>query len=853
MNGVKFPIPISPLTKWDDRFFFGLINEDKERNKLFVCNAISPGLKPKKRKTIRASPRNGKINQWVVGLYRAHGRPKFFDDNELEYPVQVIPWDYIAENNGQMSAAEFFWGEPSGITIKCDSIPLMGGVGNEGHIVIYDSTMDVFLKGFSYVGHGQIQCSDVKYLSSDDFVEIQESNQATPMTVDTSHQFLLLVPVQNNEHEERGVHSVLNVGAWQSLDKLFEEISLENKDINDKDGAKTQEAEYNLVAIDGEVRDANDEIAIQDEQQVFKDNGSDGLGRDGWGPLDKVILSDSVNGEDTELVGKELDMKHGLKFHSGDNTSDRPTQVTDDTTTEAPLPGVELFTESQDKDESDGLGRTKEILSDQMALSEEVNTSHPASNQIVGTMDAVPNPESNIEHNSASNPEDDSEEKPQVHKKDDRSPEEREMAFLERFKKYVKEECGFNYDDRDLERFHTCVKTGMMTLLGGDPGSGKSSLFELYARALAGDSKGCNFKQVDVNPTWMEPSDLMGYSTPNLNNSNGEKQFHESQCGLRSFLADLKGADERAPALVCFEEMNLARIELYFAEFIQLISRYELTSTKKNLPSYGGDDKQAPLIIPSDVRFVGTCNDDPTVKPMSNRFFDRSNFIRLSGDSKEWKRTSDEKKKNDTTASDGKEESPQEKGTFCLFARESGRIGECKSTMASAKDYGSWIKNPSREDSLKVGKKLDNILNEIRKELSAIVACPSPRVIGEILRYVCNRPFPAGVTDDTIRLYIALDEALVQRVISKCVPNALMRGKFEAAAKKVRETFEKGFKSAQGKGDQPVEESGDKPVEEKGEEIVSLTAERLDELEMETKSLFRWSGVEDYSNVNNAE
>lgn len=468
----------------------------------------------------------------------------------------------------------------------------------------------------------------------------------------------------------------------------------------------------------------------------------------------------------------------------------------------------------------------------------EADKMYPAIDPATNAMSAVPTPGSNIEPNDESNPEYDSEEKPQLHKgEDDRSPEESERAFLKGFKNYVKEECGFNYDDRDLERFHTCVKTGMMTLLGGDPGSGKSSLFELYARALAGDSKNCNFKQVDVNPTWMEPSDLMGYSTPNLNNSNGEKQFHESQCGLRSFLADLKGADERAPALVCFEEMNLARIELYFAEFIQLISRYELTSTKKNLPSYGGDDKQAPLIIPSDVRFVGTCNDDPTVKPMSNRFFDRSNFIRLSGDSKEWKRTSDEKKKNDTTASDGKEESPQEKGTFCLFARESGRIGECKSTMVSAKDYGSWIKNPSREDSLKVGKKLDNILNEIRKELSAIVACPSPRVIGEILRYVYNRPFPAGVTDDTIRVYIALDEALVQRVISKCVPNALMRGKFEAAAQKVRETFKTGFKSAQ----------------ENGEEMVSLTAERLDELEMETKSLFQWSGVEDDSNVNNAE
>lgn len=455
---------------------------------------------------------------------------------------------------------------------------------------------------------------------------------------------------------------------------------------------------------------------------------------------------------------------------------------------------------------NDGIDIVAPYPVDEMIAAQKANTDK-------GATPAVPTPASNINLNDESNPVDDSK------VKGDRSPEEREMEFLAGFKNYVKNECGFNYDDRDLERFHTCVKTGMMTLLGGDPGSGKSSLFELYARALAGNMGGGNFKRIDVNPTWMEPSDLMGYTAPNLNDPNGEKQFHESQCGLRGFLAEL-GSEEsnqqRAPALICFEEMNLARIELYFAEFIQIISRYEISAEDKKLPGYGGASKQEPLTIPADIRFVGTCNEDPTVKPMSDRFLDRSNVIRLSGDNKAWRNKDAE---------------------FQLFARGRGEIKGCSLQMVSAREYGSWVKTPSQDETKSLGNMLDGILSKIRVDLSAIVPCPSPRVVGEILRYVANRPFPSGVKDDNVRLYVAFDEALAQRVISKCVPNALMRGKFEAAAKKVRGAFEEGFKSAQ----------------EECEKIVSLTAERLDELERETKSLFQWSGVEDDSSIDNVE
>ena len=560
-----------------------------------------------------------------------------------------------------------------------------------------------------------------------------------------------------------------------------------------------------------------------------------------WAPLEKVTVLNQVNGGDTDSVDDDPSMKHGQKPEENDNTSDGLGQVTDDTATEDILPKAEMTIKSRGDEESN----SDEKAIDKMTVSKDGVGFQSAPNHLENTTPITPN-SGFIEKTDDGKPDGSSMEKSQTHSVDDEeSAKKTEREFLDRFKKYVKD-CGFNYDDSDLERFHTCVKTGMMTLLGGDPGSGKSSLFELYARALAGKSGERNFKRVDVNPTWMEPSDLMGYSTPNVNDPKGGMRFHESQCGLRRFLAELGNQSERAPALVCFEEMNLARIELYFAEFIQAISRYEISAEDKQLPSYGGNGTEGELAIPADIRFVGTCNEDPTVKPMSDRFLDRSNVIRLSGNNKAWKKTEEKDSAGKDEGQPEKEErkklnSAEEK--FCLFARKSGQIGECSSDRVSAKNFVKWVKKPSQEDIQKVGAELDDILNPIRKELSAIVACPGQRVVGEILRYVANRPFPPGVTDAKVRLYVAFDEALVQRVISKCVPNALMRGKFKAAADKVRETFAKGFSSEEEKKDKSGAE----------ETIVSLTAERLEELEEETKSLFQWGGVEDDSNVGNME
>lgn len=374
-----------------------------------------------------------------------------------------------------------------------------------------------------------------------------------------------------------------------------------------------------------------------------------------------------------------------------------------------------------------------------------------------------------------------------------------ELLFLQRFKRYVAD-CGFHYTERDLFRFHTCVKTGMLTLLGGDPGCGKSSLVELYARALIGRTKeSCGsdeeveecFKRIDVNPAWMEPADLIGYAVPNVTDSSEKQEvFHEAQCGLRKFL---KEAKPDKPAIVCFEEINLARIELYFSDFVQLISRYEIGEEKK-LPSYGGEDGKQKLNINNVTRFVGTFNEDETVKSMSKRFLDRCNVVRLATDHKETK----------------------------LFSSFGGRLEAFKEEGVSGEEYHAWLRSVDNEVARSIGLKLDELYQKIvchDSAFSKVIIYPSPRVCAEILRYVINRPRTAAISeDDWIKM--AFDEAIAQRIVSKCVPDALNRKNYGEAAERLRDVLS----TSQSEG-------------------VVLTAAVLDSLQSETNSLYEYADV----------
>lgn len=108
-----------------------------------------------------------------------------------------------------------------------------------------------------------------------------------------------------------------------------------------------------------------------------------------------------------------------------------------------------------------------------------------------------------------------------------------------------------------LEDFFALVKTHDLIILAGDSGSGKTNLVKSFAKAVGGKSV-----IVPVKPNWTSAEDLLGYYNP-LENKYLSTKF------LDALIEAQQNPD--IPYFICLDEMNLARVEYYFADFLSLL------------------------------------------------------------------------------------------------------------------------------------------------------------------------------------------------------------------------------------------------------------------------------------------
>lgn len=193
------------------------------------------------------------------------------------------------------------------------------------------------------------------------------------------------------------------------------------------------------------------------------------------------------------------------------------------------------------------------------------------------------------------------------------------------------EAFGLDYPDRTLRAFHTAMKvndTTQMTVLAGISGTGKSQLPRQYAAGM-----GIGFLQVPVQPRWDSPQDLMGFY------NYIEGRFRPTDMARAMFALDAQNNLEAVPdrlLIVLLDEMNLARVEYYFSDFL---SRLE------SRPARGkeGDktlrkDAEIELEIPKaqtrifpgyNLLFAGTMNEDESTQSLSDKVVDRANVMRF--------------------------------------------------------------------------------------------------------------------------------------------------------------------------------------------------------------------------------
>jgi len=108
-----------------------------------------------------------------------------------------------------------------------------------------------------------------------------------------------------------------------------------------------------------------------------------------------------------------------------------------------------------------------------------------------------------------------------------------------------------------LGNFLALLRTNDLIVLAGDSGSGKTNLVNSVAQAIGGKAV-----IIPVKPNWTSSEDLLGYYNPL------EKKYISTP-----FLDALIDASRQpdVPFLICLDEMNLARVEYYFADFLSLL------------------------------------------------------------------------------------------------------------------------------------------------------------------------------------------------------------------------------------------------------------------------------------------
>ena len=199
---------------------------------------------------------------------------------------------------------------------------------------------------------------------------------------------------------------------------------------------------------------------------------------------------------------------------------------------------------------------------------------------------------------------------------------QKEIDSLEEFKAGL-EKMALSFSMRTLLAFHTALKVQditPLTVLAGVSGTGKSILPLKYAEFF-----NIHCLTMSVQPRWDSPQDLLGFY------NFIEGKYVATDLSRLLYQYD-KGNYANDLSLVMLDEMNLARTEYYFSEFL---SKLEF----RRALNQGSDADQAKIALSSElskklsisdnILFVGTMNEDESTQTLSDKVLDRANVLRF--------------------------------------------------------------------------------------------------------------------------------------------------------------------------------------------------------------------------------
>ena len=186
--------------------------------------------------------------------------------------------------------------------------------------------------------------------------------------------------------------------------------------------------------------------------------------------------------------------------------------------------------------------------------------------------------------------------------------------LCEKFRNFAASKLGLYYKIDLVRLFVSAIASTRLVILQGISGTGKTSLAYAWGKFLKNDST-----IASVQPSWRDRTELFGYF------NEFTKKFNETDVLKKMYQA---GYDDRVYITV-LDEMNIARVEYYFAEMLSILempSRDEwviemVSSSWPNDPKKLIDGK---LKIPGNMRYVGTINNDDSTFMVTDKVYDRA-------------------------------------------------------------------------------------------------------------------------------------------------------------------------------------------------------------------------------------
>lgn len=192
-------------------------------------------------------------------------------------------------------------------------------------------------------------------------------------------------------------------------------------------------------------------------------------------------------------------------------------------------------------------------------------------------------------------------------------------GICDRFRNFACSRMHLFYEPKTIRLFLAGMASTKLIILQGISGTGKTSLPYSFGKFLQVDTT-----IASVQPSWRDRTELFGYF------NEFTKNFNETEV-LKRIYASGYNDDVN---LILLDEMNIARVEYYFAEMLSILEMPNADEWELDIvPNVWSTDPlkldRGKIVIPQNIWYIGTANNDDSTFAISDKVYDRAQPINL--------------------------------------------------------------------------------------------------------------------------------------------------------------------------------------------------------------------------------